>query len=259
MNSRRKVLRTVLLLLLATVLLYSAFPAQVDSLAKLGGPVKMIHGHYETHWKGNNSFRSDAFSDAMRALYEFDPAGEQPMLGVSAIIRDNGQELRANGYRILAQIGDVVTMNVPVASLPQIAALESVIHVSASKIDGPLWHDVSVSEARGVQARQSFNLSGQNVVVGIIDTGIDWKHDDFRRPDGKTRIKFLWDMSDKTGPEPPEQGGTGGTVYTEQQINNALAGTGTVAEADRVGHGTHVAGSAAGNGRGTGNGFAAGT
>jgi subtilisin family serine protease len=261
MNSRRKALRIILALLLGTVLLYSALPAQVDSLAKLGGSARMIYGHYDSQWKGMTSkdFRSDAFVGAMQALYEFDPGTDQPTVGVAAVVRDLGQELRAGGYRILAQIGDVVTMTVPVSALGQIAALDSVLHVDLAKIDHPFWHDVSVAETRAALARQAYGLSGQNVVVGTIDTGIDWRHDDFRKSDGKTRVKFLWDMSDKTGPEPSDQKGTGGTLYTEQQINDALAGSGSVAEADRVGHGTHVAGSAAGNGRATGNGYSAGT
>jgi subtilisin family serine protease len=110
-----------------------------------------------------------------------------------------------------------------------------------------------VTEIRATQAKQQYNLSGKGVIVGIIDTGIDWRHQDFRNADGTTRIKALLDLSEK-GNDISE-----GTLYTEQEINNALNGTGTLNEKDLVGHGTHVAGSAAGSGRATGNGVPAGT
>lgn len=103
------------------------------------------------------------------------------------------------------------------------------------------------------------NLSGKGVIVGVIDSGIDWKHKDFRRPDGTSRILALWDLSDDsfqksngtTGSQPPvyleKEKAWYGTVYTNAQINAALNGRGQVNSLDRFGHGTAVAGTAAGN------------
>lgn len=86
------------------------------------------------------------------------------------------------------------------------------------------------------------NLTGKGVLVAVIDSGIDYFHDDFRNEDGSTRILYLWDQ---------EQG----TVYTQEQINEALrepnrqAGYRLVPSRDVSGHGTAVAAIAAGNGR----------
>ncbi|MCD7907349.1 MAG: S8 family serine peptidase [Clostridium sp.] len=88
-------------------------------------------------------------------------------------------------------------------------------------------------------------LSGAGTAVAVIDSGIDYFHQDFRREDGTTRIIRLWDQVQDR-------------VYTEEEINEALA-AGSRAEAmdivnsvDISGHGTAVAGIAAGNGRESG-------
>ena len=88
-------------------------------------------------------------------------------------------------------------------------------------------------------------LTGRGVLVGILDSGIDYFHGDFRHEDGTSRILFLNDQ-------------VTGDVYTKEEIDEAL-GTGSreaaralVPSADPGGHGTAVAGIAAGNGRESG-------
>ncbi|RIK01686.1 MAG: hypothetical protein DCC46_01200 [Armatimonadetes bacterium] len=123
-------------------------------------------------------------------------------------------------------------------------------------------------ESDSVGQFRSATYTGRGVVIGVIDTGIDWQHQDFIKPDGTSRILLLWDQEDdswekaRTGSAPPyvdEDGQPIGTVYTKAQIDAALKGTGKVASSDKIGHGTAVAGVAAGNGRATANGVPAGT
>ncbi len=102
-----------------------------------------------------------------------------------------------------------------------------------------------------------FSLYGQGVLVGIIDSGIDYTLPDFRNADGTTRIMALWDQSlrPREGESAPE-GYETGVEYTEEQLNKALEAQtarermSLVPSRDTSGHGTAVAGIAAGNGRG---------
>lgn len=106
-------------------------------------------------------------------------------------------------------------------------------------------------EASGILAVQTqpyLNLRGKGVLVGFIDSGIDYTHFAFRKPDGTTRILGIWDQTDQTG-DPP-QGLAYGTEYSEAQINEALRSptpSAVVPEQDETGHGTAVAGIACGS------------
>lgn len=101
-------------------------------------------------------------------------------------------------------------------------------------------------------AQERFNLTGNGVIVGIIDSGIDYAHPDFRNPDGTTRILYIWDQ---TTPGTPPAGFAAGTEYSAAQLNEALESRmpyNIIPRLDNVGHGTAVTAVAAGNGRASG-------
>ena len=101
-----------------------------------------------------------------------------------------------------------------------------------------------------------YDLTGRGVLIGIVDSGIDYENPDFRNEDGTTRIAYLWDQS--VSGIPPS-GYAAGSEFTREDINAALERNdpGSFADPDRIlsrdisGHGTAVAGIAAGNGRGS--------
>lgn len=110
-----------------------------------------------------------------------------------------------------------------------------------------------VSCITSVQIRPP-KLYGAGVFVAVIDSGIDYANPDFRNADGTTRIYALWDQ---TIPGNPPEGYVQGTEYTKEKIDEALRQENRaermqiVPSEDRSGHGTAVAGIAAGNGRGS--------
>ncbi len=91
-------------------------------------------------------------------------------------------------------------------------------------------------------------LTGKNVLVGLVDTGIDYTHPAFRKENGNTRILSIWDqtLEDRDGPEYVRYG----RIFRESEINEALRAEepfAVVGSRDEEGHGTFLAGIAAGS------------
>ena len=195
----------------------------------------------------------------------------RPATRALVLMQEGGEEeLKRAGFSMEGRIGDIGSITLPIDHLDSLATLPKVVYMEAATRYRPVL-DRSIPDIRADQLRRRdflgtfTGMTGKGVVVGIIDSGLDWRHPDFRRLDGSTRIKFLWDPSDLSFEEsggmvgsPPPFGGKG-TVYTEGQINAALNGLGGVGSRDECGHGTHVAGVAAGNGAGGAFGLPAGT
>ena len=95
----------------------------------------------------------------------------------------------------------------------------------------------------------NLQLTGRGVLIGIVDSGGDYRHPAFLTADGKSRILRLWDQSI---PGNPPEGYATGTEYTNEEINEALSlsvqeGRRLVPSEDGSGHGTAVLGVAAGS------------
>jgi len=93
-----------------------------------------------------------------------------------------------------------------------------------------------------VQRNPYLALFGRGILVAVIDTGIDYRHQTFLYNDGTTRIISLWDQTIQEGP--PPEGFTYGTEYTREHINVALRSEdplSIVPSVDSNGHGTAIA------------------
>ncbi len=103
-----------------------------------------------------------------------------------------------------------------------------------------------------VRRQPGLGLFGQGVMVGFVDTGIDYSHPVFIGSDGRSRIAAIWDQTveePREGDHVPEDFGYG-VEYTAEDINRALNSDtplDIVPSRDLDGHGTFMAGAACGN------------
>lgn len=97
-------------------------------------------------------------------------------------------------------------------------------------------------ETRVSEVRSTYSLTGEGVIVCVLDRGLDVEHEDFRNADGTTRVLGIYDL---LAPE-------GSQFTTREQIDAALSAGTRIAHRDAVGHGTATMGIAAGNGRASG-------
>ncbi|HTM45953.1 MAG TPA: S8 family serine peptidase, partial [Polyangiaceae bacterium] len=121
--------------------------------------------------------------------------------------------------------------------------------------------DKAMQWTRLSDVHQQPNGTGQGVVVGIVDTGVDLTHPDLRNADGTTRIAWLMDLSrTPAGLQPnlesnyacSDKPGFECEILSASDINQMLTDRNFDAlPSDEIGHGTHVASLAASNGLST--------
>lgn len=177
-----------------------------------------------------------------------------------------------NEYAILLLPESIVTA---VAALPQIEYMEkpkslffAVNQGKQASCINSLQTEAGTAAApeQPMSVNPSRNdLTGLDCIVAVIDSGIDYSHPDFRNGDGTTRILSLWDQTIPAGSVADVQGFLQapagyflGTEFPGGIINRALEQPteqqryAICPSRDISGHGTHVTGIAAGNGRASG-------
>ena len=164
--------------------------------------------------------------------------------------------LAAAGLVIRTRAGNVVSGDIPIDSIKN---LEQAAGLKRAEVSRVLTRelDLALPEARvpavhnGAPGRR-----GQGVIVGIIDSGIDYQHEAFRDAAGHSRILAIWDQRLRPAPgEANPAAFTYGVEYTQPTINAALQAANPLLVVRHVDnpavgfHGTHVCGIAAGNGQ----------
>lgn len=152
-------------------------------------------------------------------------------------------EIRALGVTVEEMRNEYAILTVPETLIERISGFPQVEYIEKPK---RLFFAVNRARAAScvnILQEPPMNLTGRGVLIAVLDSGIDYFHEDFRYEDGRTRIAVLWDQ-------------TSGRIYTREEIDEALE-TGSRAQARRLvpsvdssSHGTAVAGIAAGNGKG---------
>ncbi|MCY7349122.1 MAG: S8 family serine peptidase, partial [Cytophagaceae bacterium] len=196
------------------------------------------------------------------------PTDSGELIGISVQFDGDLAVLEALGFRVTNALPNVASGGITLADLAALAQHPAVRSIQKIRPKHLQLND-SIPD---IKANQVWTQSGDNftgfagagVIVGIIDSGIDFRHLNFRNPDSShtTRILKIWDQTltaqaGETAPPAINQPTTigratlgYGVVYDSNAINNALKTSNPVPirHLDINGHGTHVAGIAAGNG-----------
>lgn len=155
---------------------------------------------------------------------------------------------RFSDYSVHAINFMLSVVNVPISYITKNTIQELGYAVFPSLMGPVSLASIESSSITRLRSIPNFNLRGEGVLIGIIDTGIDYTNPIFQNEDGSTRIISIWDQSTDFG-NPPD-GFTYGSEFTREQINLALRSNNpleTVPSVDEVGHGTMIAGIAGGN------------
>src|SRR5262249_55225777 len=113
-------------------------------------------------------------------------------------------ELEAAGARVRSEYpGGIFTVFIPLEAVGAVAALSRVDPIEGTQFAAADM-DASVPTPNATLFRgpgPSFTgLNGAGILVGNVDTGVDYHHDDFRDQFGNTRFLKIWDQTDAIGP-----------------------------------------------------------
>jgi subtilisin family serine protease len=180
---------------------------------------------------------------------------DEPLLGVFVKVRSTAgiALIRSLGGTVGATLGEYVTARIPLSAIAELSASTSIEAIEAARALR-LDNDSSTRAIRVDVLRQLVNgewqgATGVGAIVGVYDTGIDFFHGDFIDEQGQTRVLGLWDQT-RTGI--PPVGFTSGLYCSRTDVQQAIDTQGAAGcpERDTNGHGSHVTGSAAGDGSG---------
>jgi subtilisin family serine protease len=227
--------RSMIMIATALAIVILAGPALSEPIAstrlKLDGPLR-FHEH----------------SSAAKQLIKVNERGEKviPLIIEGPIVTG---ALRAAGIQVNTDVAGLRTARVPESALATLLSLPGVTRLSMGVPLKPHL-SVSVPTTNADDKRTTFpppaGWNGKDVIVGIVDTGVDYDHADFKDEGGNTRILNIWDQN--VAGVPPSGFGYG------HECSQAQIQAGTCSASDPAGHGSHVTGIAAGDGSATGNG-----
>lgn len=162
---------------------------------------------------------------------------------------DNEQavaSLRERGVKVAARFDGFVLVSIPVDVLPSVAAVSGVRHIALAS-DVQLCNDSAryYSNVAALHESSGFvaPVRGRGVLVGVVDTGIDFNHINLCDEHGRSRVRAVYMPMDSTGTAPVVNGDTlPGSCYETPELIASLT-------TDNSGssHGTHTAGTAAGS------------
>lgn len=159
-----------------------------------------------------------------------------PLLIESDAPLATAEAVRALGGRSARPVGRILPVRAPLGALAALAARPEV-----QRLEGQPPRQARLERSRPeIRADQvelgtdlPRPLTGQGVLVALVDTGVDFRHPDFLSATGRTRVQLVWDQAFGSGEPPPGQ--TTGSLCDRTSLVR-----GTCTSIDLIGHGTHV-------------------
>ena len=165
---------------------------------------------------------------------------------IRAVAVLNGNNVPSD-MTVLSRSGNIAAVEFTLDKLPLLASSQSVVKLRSERYYRPS-DDLGVKSARAYRVRSKGGMTGRGVLIGVLDSGIDWAHRDFRDSEGNTRIEAVLDLSERDSLNDGSAsfpGPYGGVLLTKDQIDNAVRNNLELPTGDYLGHGTHCAGTAA--------------
>lgn len=165
------------------------------------------------------------------------------------------EDIYKNNAQIIHQIGKLYSIRIKVENIRNFAQSNELKHIEFRIAQPQLLNDTMLINNNIIKVHQGKaplyqGRKGKGVIVGIIDTGIDFSHPDFKDSLGNSRVLAIWDQNKINASNTPAKYGYG-QAWNKAQIDANLCTHDD--PANEYGHGTMVSGAAVGNGLATGN------
>jgi subtilisin family serine protease len=183
--------------------------------------------------------------------------GERSDEVIDLCVEGDVEELRSlratHQFKIKHQLGNLLFIRIPISEIIPLSQQPTVSNIIYDHFPGQLLGDTmllrnNVLPIINREAPFVDEIKGKGILMGFVDSGIDYNHPDFRDEEGNSRIIAIWDQTQSdNAPNTPQKYGYG-RVWTNQDIQNE-----TIDHDDQPqywGHGSNVTGIAAGNGFG---------
>ena len=159
-----------------------------------------------------------------------------------------------NNGTFISAAGDIASIRLSLNAISELIQKPFVKQIGSDKYNYKTMNDTMrmrtyVDQVHSAQLPLTTSYKGSGIVIGMIDSGIDVDHPDFKDISDNTRVKWLWDMNQPNGPNTPQPYGYG-REWSAADIDAGLSTMHT--GEDQFGHGTYTTGIAAGNGNSIG-------
>ncbi len=193
---------------------------------------------------GASQGRLDGFPDKSRNLLQAFSLGTALPREILVFGKGDANSLLKYGARVQTRAGKFFTALVPLTALPALKTEPSLDFLNYTPFVKRHMDQARVTVS--AHQTEAAGYRGNDVIVGIVDTGIDISHPDFTTDNGLSRILFIWDQTQSGGNRP--YGFDYGREWTKNDIDTGVCTSRDAMEDGLIYHGTHVAGIAAGNG-----------